>query len=187
MYLKKFTSTIVPFLLVASAWAGTLTDDFSDWNMDEWTQEGYGVWHIDNGELVLESGSLGFAIGEPTWENYTVSVKLKIAEHRPTDGVVQGAGFLLRYVNQSNRYVFCLGTLSQSPKQVQTYYIKAPSTFVQHFVSKLFEWELNTWYDLKSIVEGNIFKHYVNGELILEYADNMFPTGRVGIGVGVST
>jgi len=184
----KYTMIIlILFLIIKSTLAGTLTDDFSDGNMNEWTKEGVVKWRIDNGELIIESGSFGgFGIGEITWKDYTVSVSLKIVEHQPTIGWVQAAAIGLRGINLYNGYRFALGTLGMSPKQIQTYYVKTPRNFVQHFVSKPFKWELNKWYDLKSTVEGNLFKYYVNGELIFEYTDNTFPTGKVGIGVGNS-
>jgi hypothetical protein len=52
-----------------------------------------------------------------------------------------------------------------------------------HFEFKPYEWELDTWYNLRVTAEGEHFKFYVDDELVLEYEDNVHPTGQVGVGV----
>jgi len=37
---------------------------------------------------------------------------------------------------------------------------------------KPFDWELDKWYDVRLTVEGDLFKLYVDNELVIEYIDN---------------
>jgi hypothetical protein len=175
---------LILFLMITSTWAGTLIDDFNDGDMEEWIKEGEGIWRIKNGELVLKpvNSPFGFAIGETTWENYTVSVKVKIVEHQATPGWTEGAGLSLRYSPQWNAYYFTLATLGISPKRAQAVYTQG-NFMGLHFEFKPFEWELDTWYNLRVTAEGEQFKFYVDDELVLEYEDNVHPTGQVGVGL----
>jgi len=174
---------LILFLMITSTWAGTLFDDFNDGDMEEWIKVGEGIWKIKNGELVLKpvNSLFGFGIGKTTWENYTVSVKMKIVEHQTTPGWTEGAGLSLRYSPQWNAYSFTLATLGISPKRAQAVYIQG-NFMGRHFEFKPFEWELDTWYNLKVIAEGKQFQFYVDDELVLKYKDKVHPTGQVGFG-----
>ena len=80
-------------------------------------------------------------------------------------------------------YVFGFGTIDK--KYIYCFRVDG-STTVFIAESKLFEWELDKWYDLKLITEGNKFKFYVNDELVIEYTDTVYPIGKVGIGASYS-
>ncbi len=61
-------------LFPALVWAGTLVDDFSDGNFDEWTPisfvEGEGQWKVEDGKLMvtrLSNWTCGLAIGGGDW------------------------------------------------------------------------------------------------------------------------
>ena len=177
------------FLLVTSTWAGTFTDNFDDGNMDGWTihrplGQG-GTWKIENGELVLQviDGPIEFTIGEPTWKDYTVSVKVKMTAHQPHQRWVEAAGILTRWSSGLNSYVFLLGTggLFGNFKGLGAHYVKN-SDVPQHYESSPFDWKLNTWYELKVTAEGGQFKVYVDGKQVLSYVDATHPSGAIGIG-----
>jgi len=53
-----------------------------------------------------------------------------------------------------------------------------------HRAGKAFQWELDTWYDLKLVAEGNQFRFYVDDELLIDYTDDTYPTGRIGLRSG---
>ncbi len=178
------------FLMISSASAGTLTDDFSDRNMNEWTKDGRGnhrEWRLENGELIIESNfSLnGFSIGEVTWKDYTVGVSLKIVKHRPFQGLREGAALSFRATDVDNSYYFGLVTLGLNPKQAEIFYFNK-EVGNQSILSKLFAWEMDTWYDLKVTVKGNRLEFYINEELVLALTHDLFTAGKVGLGVGNS-
>jgi len=177
------------FLLVTSAWAGTLIYTFdNDSNVNGWTQVaigGGGAWQIENGELVLQVFNGGFLFGigtqEATWKDYTVKVNLKIVKHAVTTAWEQ-AGIVFRGAENSGGYYVALGTPGWDAKQLRSYnYYMAGGP--NHVESTPFEWELNTWYALKAVVEADHFEYYVNGKLVMEYIDSTHPTGGAGLGV----
>jgi len=187
--MKHIMVGLTLFLLVTSAWAGTFKDNFDDGNMNGWTEVGTGgTWKIENGELVIRifGGTFGFGIGESTWRDYTVGVRLKLVKHLADPLWIEVASLALRFAGFPLGYGVGLGTFGATPKQLQVWYI-SPQGQGYNVKSVPFEWNLDTWYDLKAVVEGDQFKYYVNDKLILETTDNTFPTGYVGIGVvGIS-
>ena len=179
------------FLLVTSSWAGTFMDDFEDGNMDEWrlgSAGAGGTWKIENGELVLEGlggGYFGFGIEGPDWKDYTIEVKLKITKHAVT-AFWEQAGVVFRAVVNVHCYYVALGTPGANIKQLRTYHGDL-GLVPQHLQTVPFDWEVNTWYVLKAVIEGDNFKYYVNDDLIMEYIDATYPTGGVGLCVTAST
>ncbi len=176
----KIVVALCMLLAVSPVWAGTLTDSFNDPNMDDWI-EVIGNWSVDNGELVLGPSATAFGIGETIWKDYTVGVSVKITEHQKADGWTQGALISVRAAVTGDGYRFGIGTFGQNPKQALAY--RADGGVVKRAKSVPFEWELNTFYDLKFVVEGNVLKHYIDDELVVEYTDNIYPAGGIAISV----
>jgi len=169
-------------MLPATLWAGTLKDDFNDGNLNGWDLSGAprDTWEVKNGELVVTPKGLpvGFSIGETTWNNYTVSVRAKIVNCQFT-GAIEGVSIGVRSLSfPLYGYVFGFGTIDK--KYIYCFRVDG-STTVFIAESKPFEWELDKWYDLKLIVEGDQFKFYVNDELVIEYTDTVYPTGKAEI------
>ena len=172
------------FLLVMSSWAGTFMDDFEDGDMDGWTPISFGAGgtsKIENGELVLEgfggASFLTFVIEGPTWKDYTVQVNLMITKHS-----VAQAGVILRGV--VNEYSYGVLFVGANVKQLRTYHANIKTGWVpQHVQEVPFDWEVNTWYVLKAVIEGDNFKYYVNDDLLMEYIDATYPSGGVGLTV----
>ena len=178
---------LMPFLMITSAWAGTLRDSFDYSNMNEWTIGGSpnNKWRIENGALVLESidtPPISFTIGETTWNNYTVRVKAKIVKQQPCVDWIEAAALRMRH-DLNGRYLFGVGTSGLSPKRVFACFIQADNPTAQHFVFNPFEWQLDTWYDLRVTAEEDKFQFYVDDALVLEYMDATYPTGGVGVAV----
>jgi len=195
---KIINHTIVAltlFLLAGSTWAGTFSDNFNDGNMDGWTlfRPPFGppnsTWKIENGELVLEAVDtpIVFLIGESTWKNYTVRVKAKMVKHQYDVDWAEGILLPIRFNPQLNLYLFGVGTTGSDvpiskDKRVFAGYGQDGSAALLHNEFEPFEWQLDTWYDLRLTAEGDEFKLYVNNTLVLDYTDNTHPTGSVGIG-----
>ena len=84
----KFTmSFLTLFLLVTSAWAGTLRDNFDDGDFDGWKRWLFGdqsaQWSVKDGELVCTSQNVCtlasfLTIGDDSWRNYSVKTDFKI-------------------------------------------------------------------------------------------------------------
>ena len=126
-------------------------------------------------------------MGEENWKNYTVNVKTKIVKHHPRqDGGItwiESAALVLRSTDATNLYFFGLGTLGFNPKDAQAFSLN--NTFrIQNFQSKLFEWKLNKWYQLKVEATGNRFKYYIDEKLVIDYKDETHLAGKVGIWAG---
>jgi hypothetical protein len=173
-------------LLATSVWAGTLRDNFDDGDMDEWDLSGAGdIWEVKNGELVItaRSSPVEFFIGETTWDDYTVRVRTRIVKHQST-GNIEGSSISVRKEPEST-YVFGFGNRGGGNKIAFAFYAQGDPT-ARHFVSDPFEWELNTWYDLKLTAEGDQFWFYVDNRLVIHYTDDVLPKGRAGIAAGFS-
>jgi hypothetical protein len=171
-------------MLTTSVWAGTLRDDFDDGDMDEWDLSGAGdVWEVKDGELVItpRGSPVVFRIGETTWDDYTVRVRTRIVKHQST-GNIESSNILVRIqpLPQHHLYIFGPGTRGFSSKMAFACYVQGDTT-PRHFVSDPFEWELNTWYDLKVTAEGDQFWFYVDNILVIHYTDDTYPKGKVGL------
>jgi len=176
---------------ISFAQAGTLMENFDDGNLDEWdiAKSPGTSWRIENGELIVQTVNsyIPFLIGEETWTDYTVGVRAKIMEFQPTNGHIEDAILRVRsrlnlsgdlLISQSG-YAFGFATVKNNLKQAIAFTIQGN----QNLVEKPFEWELDTWYDLKVTAEGDRFQFYVNDELVLDYVDGTHPTGKAGFGV----
>jgi hypothetical protein len=117
-------------------------------------------------------------IGETSWTDYTVSVRTKIVKDQPNTGWTESVGLALRCSSVWNGYAFGLA------EEDLVFALYMQNDFWQHHVVSMpFQWKLNTWYHLKVAAKGDTFKFYVDDELVMDYVDNVHPTGRAGIGV----
>ncbi len=190
---------LILFLTTASVWAGTFSDNFNDGNMDGWTpftffpgQVAKSTWRIENGELIFEAidTPIGFFIGESTWKNYTMRVKAKMVKHQYDVVWAEGLFSFIRINPNSpfNLYIFGIGTtgnarpISEEKRAYATFGQEGSAAF-HHFEFEPFEWQLDTWYDLRITAKEDFFQFYINGALVLEYTDATHPTGGVGISV----
>ena len=91
--MKHLTMGLMLFVLVSSAWAGTLKDNFDDGNANEWQMFGGKAnnspidqstqWVVEKGELVSISKDVCtwssiFGIGENTWTDYEFEFRFRI-------------------------------------------------------------------------------------------------------------
>ncbi len=183
--MKRVVMGIALLLLTTSVWAGTLRDDFDDGDMDEWDlTRASGICEVKDGELVItpRGSPVAFWIGETTWGNYTVRVRIRIAKHQTTaSGWIEGLFIAVRQRLEGNAYLFGLGTRGLNSKMAYAGYLQGDD-LLRNFVSEPFEWELGKWYDLKLTAEGEQFWFYVDNQLVIHYTDDTYPRGKVAIG-----
>ena len=184
--------------MVTSCLAGTLKDNFNDGKLDGWSpliwDNGFNSIHkAEKGYLVLKClGSCTvITIGEKSWADYTVSVRVKIVKQQSVQDWIEAAGIVLRITpnspNISSFYAFFLGTFGFQPKSAHIFYTRPPRDDVHNFKSEPFEWRLNRWYRLQVVANGNQFKCYVDDKLILEYKDSTLQRGQVGLAAACHT
>lgn len=196
--MKSALMGLTLFLLVASAWAGRLTDNFDDGNMDEWAirsptltgeESPNNTWRIEDGELIIEAvdSPFFFLIGEDSWGDYTMGLRAKLVKHQPDACCGQMFQLKVRSSHEPTGYNFGLGTFALMPKEVAgvgAFYLQG-DLFISHLELSPFEWQLDTWYDLEVTANGNQFQFTVNGEPVLNYVDQTFSTGQAGFGASV--
>jgi hypothetical protein len=180
--MRQVVIGVALLLLTTSVWAGTLRDDFDDGDMDEWDLSEAGpIWKVKDGELVITPRSFPplFCIGEATWENYTVRVKAKIVKNQANPGWIEGPQVLVRREALMRAYAFGFG--NRGGGKIAYAFYGAGGLTVRRVVSDPFEWELDTWYDLKVTAEGGQFWFYVDNRLVIHYTDDTYPKGKVGL------
>jgi 3-keto-disaccharide hydrolase len=170
-------------LTAASAWAGTLVDDFSDGDFEGWTQSGAGNWRVENEELIFENRSSPsyLFMGEPDWEDYTISVNAKFVKHWATNCCLEAMFLVARGKSILTCYNFLMGTWQLADKKVAAFCSRG-NWDIHNLRSKEFSWDMDTWYHLKLTADGDEFQFYVDDELVLDYEDSTFDTGKVGFG-----
>ncbi len=170
-------------LTAASAWAGTLVDDFRDGDLKGWMQSGGGIWSVENEELIFESRNSAsiLLMGEPDWQDYTISVNAKFVNHQVRNCCGEFMGFAAHGQSTANTYWFMLGTLQLAGKQVYACYTQWVSWPLKKIKSEAFAWDMETWYHLKLTADGDEFQFYVDDELVLEYEDSTFAEGKIGL------
>ena len=189
---------IINLLVVSLVAAGTLRDNFDDGDLEGWTlltwRNGESAVHkVENGEAILKSvgGCSIIILGQTSWKNYTVSVRCKLVQHQPAPGWNEAAGIVMRTQpvqgDASDIYAFDLGTVGVNPKTIHAFACMRGNNQMQNLQSKLFEWKLNKWYQLKVEAKGDRFKFYLDGKLMIDYKDKTHSTGMIGIGSAVHT
>ena len=196
--MNRLLAKLILLSMVTSCLAGTLKDNFNDGKLDGWSpliwDNGFNSIHkAEKGYLVLKClGSCTvITIGEKSWADYTVSVRVKIVKQQSVQDWIEAAGIVLRITpnspNISSFYAFFLGTFGFQPKSAHIFYTRPPRDDVHNFKSEPFEWRLNRWYRLQVVANGNQFKCYVDDKLILEYKDSTLQRGQVGLAAACHT
>jgi len=175
------TKTVLPLLF---------SDDFNDGIAEGWTPVGSGGdWDVefdaDFGSLVYSQGDTTWtttstydtywrSYGDDSWTDYTFETKVKIVE----GGFAPIAGIFFRVQGtdlDSGYYMFRIDARAgQGPGL-----IISPNTLVQKVVEPAVIGQI---YTLKVIVEGSNIKCYVDDVQKIEFTDNAYSTGRVGVG-----
>jgi hypothetical protein len=184
------TKTVLPLLF---------SDDFNDGNADGWTPVGSGGdWAVEDdasfGSMVYSQEDTTYtttstydtywrSYGTDSWTNYTFKTKIKIVSG---GGLAPIAGIFFRVQGTdltSGYYMFRIDArLNTGPAL-----IKSPNTILAgghpgypQFVNE--PAVIGQIYTLKVIVEGSNIKCYVDDVMKIEFTDNTYLTGRVGVG-----
>ncbi len=187
----SLTKTVLPLLF---------SDDFNDDNADGWMPVGtYGDWKVefdaDFGSGVYSQGDTTWtttstydtywrSYGDDSWTDYTFETKVKIVEGgslAPIAGIffrVQGTD-----LNFAGYYMFRIDARPDTGPAL----IESPNTILAgghpgylQFVNE--PADIGVIYTLKVIVEGSHIKCYVNDVMKIDWTDDTYTTGRVGVG-----
>lgn len=161
------------FLITASVWAGTFKDDFNDNNDNSWDHWGNGKWEFMNGQYVVTvlSGFVISAWGEVKWADYT-------AEMRVHSSLGSYVGIAIRAQDLNNCYVWALHV----PTKTMSWWMRANGIWTESTRDAV-PGNPREEHLYKAVVSGDQFKGYYDGELIREWQNKFFKTGRVGIAV----
>jgi len=151
-----------------------LTDIYESFNIDA------SNWQVDNGTWSISSqryhGNSGTGIAKSRLKN--AKIKDLCAEFviRHYNGSAYDAGFIFRYQDSNNFYVFGIN------QNTDTFFLKkmvdGSYQVVYNYNTPI---DPSTYYTLKIVVQGNHFEGYLNGSLIFVATDSSFTSsGDVG-------
>jgi hypothetical protein len=186
-------SIIIVVLLVSlsasSLVAGTWSDGFQDARLKDWQlifQQGPTTFKAENGELSMEvSGeivsSLGI-IGSDRWEDYILTVKVKILD---MFGAYVDGGVGIHYTGVNFYYFFIAAKWTQiypgvPPEGKGAFAFPVINGAFQMGKVIVFTPELDHWYTLKAVTQKEHTEFYIDNKLIgaFDYAE--LKSGNVG-------
>jgi len=178
---------IVYLVSTTPAFAGTFRDDFEneqDFLKDKQLREG-GVWGEDISRFVWEDGTIKgtpsgqtfwlLITGNYGWEDYTVECKVKPLEELGEMGLVVRR----TCIDCNPCYTMALDF---SPSQMAI-----AKDFGSILSEAPFSPEVDRWYSLKAVAEGKHLDFYLDGELVVEAEDAVYPKGKAGIYIHQTT
>lgn len=158
--------------------AGEIHYGFDDPDLKDWMPGGQqSQWQVENGELSTEfkeAPSSDLITGNENWDNYTVECKSKFLEIFP--GGMTWAAITVRYKDTGNNYTFGID-LAKQRANVDIEFGGVPIVWL----NILMNLELNKYYNLKAIVEGDHIQFFIDDILIHDFKDASFTTGKVGV------
>jgi hypothetical protein len=193
----KFTmSFLTLFLLMTSAWAGTLRDNFDDGDLDGWKLWKLGdqttQWSVKDGELVSTSQNVCtwasiLMIGDYSWRDYEVKADFKVEQ------------------------IFGLGCGSRSPSVLTILRIapdamRGVNVLIQSGADKIFDWcacqaatgvggnvqtmqsidcvtvKEGEWYTMRVVANGDNYEMFIDETKICEHKNALPKDGTAGVG-----
>jgi len=162
-----------------------LIDDFNDGNDNGW-EAIQGEWSVKGGEYIQkdtvwtstdsnETYHRSF-FGDEDWTDYTLEAKVRMEGGGDTAAIV---GIFFRLTEKTEEGDYYYFRLDARPAEGPAL-IKSPNTILLENMAKPSELEQD--YILKVEVDGDNFKCYIDGELEIEFFDNSFPSGAIGVG-----
>jgi len=162
-----------------------LIDDFNDGNDNSW-EKVQGEWSVKGGEYIQsdtkwtstttnETYTRSF-FGDTNWTDYTLEAKVRMENGGDTAAIV---GIFFRVTEKSEKgdyYYFRLDARAAEGPAL----VKSPNTILQENMAK--SSELKKDYVLKVEVAGDSIKCYIDGELEIDWTDDSFPKGAIGVG-----
>lgn len=187
---------VISCIMVPLASAGTWSDGFEDENLDEWVlavKNGPTTFRAENGELLMEVHSWSISmlrvIDSDQWEDYTVTVKVKIIE---IIGTFVDGGIFIRL---SKRPLDWLGTFyyffvadewgqefrGVPPEGEGAFVFPRINDQVPGGKAKVFTPELDHWYTLKATAQEDHTGFYIDDDLVGEFDHREIKSGSVGL------
>jgi hypothetical protein len=175
-------------LIAASAWAGTLVDDFSDGDFEgwgeTWLRQNLTTWKVESGVLTGDNPSSWgtyLAMGDMTWQDYEVEVDARLTSFRNADALL---GIGLRHSGQTGAQFkaleFSLIRANQfGPEGAYAFYLANNTANVRKSQARQFE--IGKWYHLKVTVQGDHYQFYVDGNKEIDIHDKTLESGGVGL------
>jgi len=180
----------VSCIMVSPASAGTWSDGFEDGKHEDWqitSQVGPTTVKEEEGVLSMEVHSEFISylhvIDSDWWQDYTLTVRVKIMK---TFGKYVDGGIEIRYTDSNNYYFFVADDWTQvypgvPPECEGAFVFPWINEQVQKGQAKVFTPELDHWYTLKAIAQGDHTEFYINGDLVGEFDYGEIKSGSVGL------
>jgi len=158
-------------------------DDFNEGVAEDWI-EYLGRWSVVDGEYFVSVGIIENGIS--TVKGLDMADCIIETKLRFTDAVGYRAGIIFRYIDNEHYYSFEIGNeydeidiikySPRNPSYGETRTVIQPSYRNSSIVIKP-----NVDYTLKIQIQGNTFTAYLNGQKVLSWSDDSYPSGRVGL------
>ncbi|HHY86023.1 MAG TPA: DUF1080 domain-containing protein [Verrucomicrobia bacterium] len=148
------------------------------WNRSfELSHSGVGDWSVQNGEIVQSSliTDVNFVFGDPSWENYEVS--LQGLKERGQEGFM----VLFRAEDNDSFYWLNLGGWNNTRHAIEKENNGQRGIIGQGRDGRI---ETGRWYDIRIRCEGNRIQCWLDGQQIIDMRDdrNPFLKGMIGLG-----
>jgi hypothetical protein len=145
---------------------------------DDW-EPATGEWSIKDNEYSQDQRGMpamrSFA-GDNNWTDYTVEAKIKITENSYAGLIFRAQSELeyqIFYLNVGSNVVEWWEHAKPNPDTRQQKFKHAPEGGVNI--------QLNEWYHVKIIADGDDFEFYINDELQDAGSSDIYPKGRIGL------
>ncbi len=161
--------------------SGTWRDDFEDKATNEWTiynlDRRVEKWWIDNGEAVGEIFHRGYMslwlTGELNWREYSVSCRAKLVEEKNDPATV---GLTLHDRGEEDtRYLFFVEVTLGIVRIIKA---TPDGWFIRSFP---FVTEIDTWYQLKATINGELMEFQVDDQVFLGRDLDPLEGGQAGL------
>ena len=186
--MKHTMIVLTLFLMITSTWAGTLTDDFNDGNMDGWRKSKHAFfdqsaqWSVEKGELVCTSQNVCGAasvlcISENTqginpiaWRDYKFECQFKLEQAFPVGCANWGSliGFGI-YIDdtQGNGIDFAVRTDWAANNIWNQFFCEKFFLGVWENLGRgIFITDQEKWYTAKILANGNKYEMFIDDILI---------------------
>ena len=162
------------------AWAGTSLWNFDDAaQTDEW-EVANGDWSVKGGVYQETSGgqvAMHSLVGDENWEDYVVQAKIRM-------DVGNWGGLIFRAQSELEYYVYYLNVPDNKSElwrhEDGAFDTRTAITSNIPAAGKL-KIANGEFFDVKVVVEGDVFQLFINDELQSEQQDGTYDTGKIGV------
>lgn len=176
-------------LTAASAWAGTLVDDFSDGDFEGWGEawmlHNQTTWKVESGVLTGDNPSAWgtyLIIGDMTWQDYEVEADALFTTIKNNAASIEiGLRQNGQVGAQFKAITFVLMKASWlGPEGAYALYFTNNAVTVRQ--TKARQFEIGKWYHLKVTVQGDHYQFYVDGSKEIDIDFKTLESGGAALG-----